>query len=64
MKIPEILIHKCPACGSGRVNPVTDKNSYCSNCFIEFDFSSGKEYTILYSGDLVDICENEFSDCG
>ena len=60
----EVLIHTCPACGSSKTNPVTDKNSFCKNCFIEFDFTDGKIFTILYDGSLVDHHENEFVNCG
>jgi len=63
-KVYEVLLHTCPACGSYKTNPVTDKNSFCKNCFIEFNFTTGKAYTIMYSGDLVDAYENEFINYG
>jgi len=64
MKTSKILVHKCPTCGSGRVNPVTEKNSYCISCGIEYNFITGQAFTIMYDGALVDCHENEFSNCG
>jgi len=63
-KVYEVLVNSCPACGGKRVNPVTDKNSFCVDCFIEFDFTNGKQFTIMYDGILVDVYDNEFANCG
>jgi len=60
----KILVHNCPLCGSKRVNPIDDKNSFCVNCLVEFSFTTGKLYTIMYDGILVDSYENEFMNCG
>lgn len=54
---------ECPHCGSVKTNKVSFTNYFCKDCFIEFT-KSGKMYSILYDGNLVDYRVNEFENCG
>jgi len=54
--------YNCPACGSKETNKVSLTNYYCTNCYVEFEFKTGKVYTIMYDGILVDHYINEFAE--
>jgi len=54
--------YNCPACGSKETNRVSLTNYYCANCYVEFEYKTGRVYTIMYDGILVDHYINEFAE--
>ena len=55
-------IHICPHCKSEKTNQVTKHNYFCMDCGVEFNFKTGKVYTIMFDGALVDYHVNEFAE--
>lgn len=55
-------IHICPNCESEKTNQVTKHNYFCMGCGVEFNFKTGKVYTIMFDGVLVDYHVNEFAE--
>ena len=56
--------HICPSCGSKNTGKIAVDMSYCRECCVQYDTNTNHMYEIGRDGELICVCENEFSNCG
>ena len=58
------LLYICPACGSKNTGKIAVDLYFCRECCVQYGINTNQIYEIGFDGELVCVCENEFSNCG